>query len=110
MFYISLIGSEGVNMKEVIYKNKSNDYILNQIEDSYVILDKKTKSLHLLNESAVYMLENCDGKTADEIAHEIYDNCLNKDEITEKMIKEDCSAIMMEMEKRGWIVYGERKN
>lgn len=75
-----------------------------------MILDKKTKSLHLLNESAVYILENCDGKTADEIAHEIYDNCLNKDEITEKMIKEDCLAIMIEMEKKGLIVYEEKKN
>ncbi len=95
-------------MKEVIHK--INNYILNQIEDSYVILDKKTKSLHLLNESAMYILENCEGKTIDEIAHEIYDNCLNKEEITEKMIKEDCFTMMMEMEKRGWIVYGERKN
>ena len=88
-------------MQEVVYKK--NDYILNQIEDSYVVLERKTKSLHLLNESAIYMLEHCDGKTADEIASEIYDNCLNKEEITKDIIKEDCLVIMKEMKKRGLV-------
>lgn len=84
-------------------KYRKNDYILNKIQEDYVVLDKKNKALHLLNESAAFMLEYCNGKTIEDIAEEIYCSCLNKEEITKTMIEEDCQLLMKEMEEKGLV-------
>lgn len=85
---------------KIYYKN---DYILNKIQDDYVVLNKKDKTLHLLNESAIFILQHCDGKTVKEIVNEVYRSCSNQEEVTKEMIEEDCYLLMKEMVERGLV-------
>lgn len=80
-----------------------NNYILNKIQDDYVVLNKKNKTLHLLNESAIFILEHCDGKTVKEIVNEVFRSCSNQEEVTKEMIEEDCYLLMKEMVERGLV-------
>lgn len=84
-------------------KYYKTNYILNKIQDDYVVLNKKDKTLHLLNESAIFILEHCDGKMIKEIANEVYHSCSNQEEITKEMIEEDCYLLMKEMVERGLV-------
>lgn len=85
---------------KIYYKN---DYILNKIQDDYVVLNKKNKTLHILNKSAIFILQHCDGKTVKEIASEVYHSCSNQEEVTKEMIEEDCYLLMKEMVERGLV-------
>lgn len=73
------------------------DYLLNIYGEDNVILNPRTREVHLLNQMALYILKNCDNKNLEQIAENIYEECLNKEELDLNMIINDCHMMLNTM-------------
>lgn len=76
---------------------RSQKYIKNEFCDDIVVLNPRTKEVCLLNQTAAFILEACDGRSIEELAQSVYDICIDKDNLSLHDIKKDCMEIIKVM-------------
>ncbi|AOY75345.1 PqqD family protein [Clostridium formicaceticum] len=89
-----------MNLASILQKK---DLIYEKTDDETVILSDDKDEFHILNETATFLLDHCDGKTIKELITFLYNTCVNKDEIKYEEVKEDCIPIIEEMVNKGLI-------
>lgn len=87
-------------MKNTVLKKINKTY--EKMGEKYLVLANGNQMI-TLNEIAFYMWQNCDGKTVDELATYIYEQIINKEEVTIGQIENDCKNVIEAIRNAGLV-------
>ena len=78
------------------------DAINEDLGDESLLLDQENE-MFLLNPTAKFLWENCDGKNVNELAQLLYDQCTDKETLDFSEIQSDCLEAVDMMKRNGFI-------
>lgn len=81
------------NMEKRIIKKK-NGIMWQKEGDQVIVSTSHGDEFCILNEMSMYILNICDGKTCEEIAKEIYKQCIDKEDLQMHQIIADCEEVI----------------
>ncbi len=101
------IGKRKIKNMEIneFTKVKRNMVNVQEQNEKLIALSSDDQKMVVLNETARFLYENCDGKTIFEIAHELYSLCINQDEISIENIIDDAIVAFLKMFEQGLIEF-----
>lgn len=86
--------------REVILRKKE---CLSEEFEGEVVVQVKNQQLVRLNCIASYLWKNCDGKTEKILIENLYEDCVNKDEIDKKKMEMECVEAINTLKKYGLV-------
>lgn len=84
--------------REVILRKKE---CLSEEFEGEIVVQVKDQRLVRLNCIASYLWKNCDGKTIKVLIENLYEECVNKDEIDKKKMEMECVEAINTLKKYG---------
>lgn len=82
------------------------EVIIRTLGDDTVALNENANQIISLNPTAKFLLENCDGKTGNELIQLFYAQLTDKDELPYQMILDDCNEALDKMLESNFIYLG----
>lgn len=86
--------------REVILRKKE---CLSEEFEGEIVVKVKNQQLVRLNSIASYLWKNCDGKTKQILIENLYEDCVNKDEIDKKKMEMECVEAINTLKKYGLV-------
>jgi len=80
-----------------LIKSPSLELLFDKFGDFYLVLNKQTKDISLFSETSMFLFEHCNGQAAEEICSELFNACIDQDELDKEQVIFSCMEALLNL-------------